>query len=126
MKTDTYTYVEAPVKPATYGYGLKRVEVPTFVQTKPTTKRVYIKTLLTCMSYATAKVIFPKVEYPLMHNIRDLCRLGYLQRYVRVPKFKSRGRQPYFYKTTQLGFQLIEEAIKHTGPNGKYIATPVE
>ena len=72
---------------------------------RPTPERRYIKILAICLSYATARVIFPNTKQPLMHQVRDLCRAGYLDRFTRG------NERRYYYKTTHKGRELLIKAI---------------
>lgn len=60
----------------------------------------YVKILIECLNgYKSAKDLFPGVAHPTANRVRDLCRLGYLERYVK------RGDRvlKYYYRTTKLG-----------------------
>ena len=98
---------------------LKRVEVPkpmfgneyglenyTLLK-KPTVARRYIKLMAQCLDYQTAQELYPNVQHPMCHQLRDLCRLGYIDRYQLTVPTGRRGQRPYFYKTTPKGMALI-------------------
>jgi len=72
----------------------------------PNKSRRYIKILAMCLTYAPASVIYPNVKNPLMHQVRDLCRAGYLER------FKRTGKRKYYYKTTPKGHDLLIKALE--------------
>ena len=72
---------------------------------KPTNKRRYVRILALCLIPLPAKVIFPKVKHPLMHQVRDMCRAGLLNR------LKVEGERCYYYQTTPAGFDLLAKAI---------------
>ena len=74
---------------------------------RPTLEKKYIKILSRCLSYASREVIFPGIKAPLMHQVRDLCRAGLLER------FTSDQSSGYFYKTTAKGRDLIVAALKN-------------
>jgi hypothetical protein len=76
---------------------------------RPTVNRDYIKILARCLSYADKNIIYPGVRNPLMHTVRDLCRHGYLERFIADNK-----RNKYYYKTTMKGVDLLMEAIKNS------------
>lgn len=73
---------------------------------RPTKDRKYIKILAKCLTYAPASVIYPGVKNPLMHQVRDMCRAGLLER------FKRTGDRKYYYKTTRKGQDLIIKALE--------------
>lgn len=73
---------------------------------RPTMKRKYVKILALCLTYAPASLIYPNTKQPLMHQVRDMCRVGLLERYTR------KGSKAYFYKTTQKGRDLLFETLK--------------
>lgn len=72
---------------------------------RPNVKRRYIKILALCLSYASAKVIYQGVKNPVMHQVRDMCRAGLLDRYTRA------GDKAYYYKTTARGYDLLAKAL---------------
>lgn len=74
--------------------------------TRPNRNRKYIKILALCLSYATASMMYPNTKQPLMHQVRDMCRHGLLQRYTK------KGSRAYYYKTTDLGRQVLLEALE--------------
>jgi hypothetical protein len=73
---------------------------------KPTPKRKYIKILALCLSFATMSAIYPDVAHPLTHQLHDLWRHGYLNKYKKV------GDRHVYYKTTQKGRDLLLTAVK--------------
>lgn len=73
---------------------------------RPNTNRRYVKILAMCLTYAPASVIFPNTKHPLMHQVRDMCRAGLLER------FKRTGDRKYYYKTTSKGRELILKALE--------------
>jgi len=73
---------------------------------QPTRDRKYIKILALCLVPCQAKVIFPGVKNPIMKQVRDLCRAGYLDR------LEAEGERAYYYKTTIKGFELIKKALE--------------
>lgn len=73
---------------------------------KPTKDRKYIKILLRCLSYATAGVIYSGVKHPLTHQLHDLWRYGYLN------KYRKNGDRHVYYKTTPQGHDLILKALE--------------
>jgi hypothetical protein len=72
---------------------------------RPTSKRRYVRILALCLIPLPAKVIFPNTKHPLMHQVRDMCRAGLLERY------KCEGKPGYYYKTTPAGFDLLAKAV---------------
>lgn len=72
----------------------------------PSVNKKYIRVLATCLTYAPAKIIYPNVKNPVMKQVRDLCRAGYLDRYAREDDHK------YYYKTTRKGMRLLAAAVK--------------
>jgi hypothetical protein len=72
---------------------------------RPTSKRRYVRILALCLIPLPAKVIFHGVKHPLMHQVRDMCRAGLLNRY------KAKGERCYYYQTTPAGFDLIAQAL---------------
>lgn len=97
-------------------YRKVKVEKPEFVWRKsggcetgnkfnrPTKDRRYVKILALCLVPCPAKTIYPDVKNPLMHQVRDMCRAGLLDRL-------TDGRR-YYYQTTQKGRDLILEALE--------------
>lgn len=73
---------------------------------RPSVNRKYIKILALCLTYAPASLIYPNTKQPLMHQVRDMCRAGLLERYTK------QGSKAYFYKTTQKGRELLIKALK--------------
>jgi hypothetical protein len=73
---------------------------------KPNKNRKYIKILALCLTYAPAKLIYPNTKQPLMHQVRDMCRAGLLERYQRA------GDRKYYYKTTSKGADLLIQALE--------------
>ena len=73
---------------------------------KPTLKRRYVKILAMCLTYVPAKVIYRGVKNPLMHQVRDMCRAGLLNRY------SKEGDRKYYYKVTNDGIELLMKALK--------------
>lgn len=73
---------------------------------RPTRNRRYIKILALCLVPCPAKVIYPGVKNPIMKQVRDLCRAGYLDRMV------VEGERAYYYKTTHSGTDLIIKALE--------------
>ena len=77
----------------------------------PKVERKYIEILATCLVCPrTAQQIFG-VRNPLCHQLRDLCRAGYMQRYELTVPNGLPGPNPYYYQTTLAGKRLIAEAI---------------
>lgn len=74
--------------------------------TRPNRNRKYIKILALCLSYATASMMYPNTKQPLMHQVRDMCRAGLLERYSRT------GSRAYWYKTTPKGQDLLIKALE--------------
>ena len=72
---------------------------------RPTANRRYIKILALCLTYAPASLIYPNTKYPLMDQVRDMCRAGLLERYTK------KGSKAYFYKTTRKGRDLISKVL---------------
>lgn len=72
---------------------------------RPTSKRRYVRILALCLIPLPAKVIFHGVKHPLMHQVRDMCRAGLLDR------LKVEGERCYYYRTTHAGFDLLSKAI---------------
>ena len=72
--------------------------------TRPTPKRRYIKILALCLAPQPASVIYPGVKNPVMHQVRDMCRAGLLDRL-------TDGKR-YYYKTTAKGRDLISKALE--------------
>ena len=71
---------------------------------RPTPNRKYIKILSICLTPASMAVIYPNVKNPVMHQVRDMCRAGLLDRL-------TNGKR-YYYKTTVKGRDLISKAIR--------------
>lgn len=71
----------------------------------PTTKRRYVQILALCLVPLPASVIYRGVKHPLMHQVRDMCRAGLLERY------EAKGERRYYYRTTIKGISLITEAL---------------
>lgn len=71
----------------------------------PTVDRKYIKILALCLVYAPAKLIYPNTKHPLMHQVRDMCRQGLLNRYTK------KGDRKYYYKTTNKGTKLLISTV---------------
>ena len=71
----------------------------------PTAKRKYIKILARCLSYCPADLIYPNTDNPIMKQVRDMVRVGLLNRYKRT------GEKKYYYKTTAKGQNLISKAL---------------
>jgi hypothetical protein len=69
--------------------------------TKGTRDSRFVKTLALCLTYAPAKLIYRNTNNPLMHQVRDMCRHGLLERYKRA------GDRKYYYKTTSKGQDLL-------------------
>ena len=86
-------------------YGASKYETKSTF-TKPTRDRKYVKILALCLTYAPAKLMYPNTTQPLMHQVRDMCRHGLLQRYTKE------GSRAYYYKTTDLGRQVLLEALE--------------
>ena len=74
----------------------------------PTVNKTYVKILARCLSYADKNIIYPGVRNPVWHQVRDLCRAGYLER------FTSNENKRYYYRTTMKGVDLLIEAIKNS------------
>jgi len=74
---------------------------------RPTRDRRYVKILALCLMYATAGMMYPHTKHPLMHQVRDMCRYGLLQRYRRT------GSRAYWYKTTAKGINVLEKALRN-------------
>ena len=72
---------------------------------RPTRDRKYIKILALCLTYASATLIYPNTKHPLMHEVRDMCRAGLLERYSRA------GSKKYYYKTTMKGMDLLSKVL---------------
>ena len=73
---------------------------------RPTKDRKYIKILALCLVYAPASLMYPNTKNPLMHEVRDMCRHGLLERYQRA------GSKKYYYKTTKAGQDLLFKTIQ--------------
>lgn len=69
---------------------------------EPNLNKRYVKILALCLAPQPAKVIYPNVEHPVMHQVRDMCREGLLERL-------TDGKR-YYYKTTTKGRELISKA----------------
>ena len=69
--------------------------------TRGTRNRKFVKILALCLTYAPAKLMYPNTKYPLMQQVRDMCRHGLLERYKRC------GDRKYYYKTTKKGQDLL-------------------
>lgn len=74
--------------------------------TRGTRDSKFVKILALCLTYAPAKLMYPNTKNPLMHQVRDMCRHGLLERYQRA------GDKKYYYKTTQAGRDLLFSIIK--------------
>jgi len=86
-------------------FGGSRFETPAKFN-RPTKDCKYVKILALCLTYATAKMMFPHTEHAIMHMERDMCRHGLLQRYTR------KGSRAYWYKTTAKGLKVLEKALR--------------
>lgn len=100
----TKTTVSAPYFAAYELNGIKMETAAKF--NHPRVERRYIKILARCLTYAPADLIYPGVKNPLMKQVRDLCRQGYLDR------FEKAGNRKYYYKTTPKGIDLICQATR--------------
>ena len=83
------------------------------LETKSTFKRAsmnrkYVKILLQCLDYTHITKIYPNVKNPLEQQLRDMCRVGLLGRY------EINNERGYYYKTTNLGKELLINVIKNT------------
>ena len=105
---------------------LKRVEVPkptfgnqygleneTFLK-NPTPARKYIKLMAQCLDYQTPAELFPNTNHPMLHQLRDLCRLGFIDRFVLTKSNGKPGMNPYYYRTTPKGLNLVVWAYNRT------------
>ena len=72
----------------------------------PNRDRKYIKILALCLTYATARMMYPHTEHAEMAQVRDMCRHGLLERYKRA------GSRAYWYKTTPKGYDLLVKALE--------------
>lgn len=73
----------------------------------PTPARKYIKLMAQCLDYQTAHELFPGTNHPMLHQLRDLCRLGYIDRFVLTKSNGKSGPNPYVYRTTMQGLYMI-------------------
>lgn len=106
MNTLKYT----KVNPSLFGIGDVGFETTsTFAQ--PLTKYKYIKILSECVDFRTTRDLFPGVAHPICKQLRDLCRAGYLDRYILQEPNGNPGPNPYYYKTTPKGAALIFSAV---------------
>ena len=71
---------------------------------RPTINSKYVKILALCLVPASSSVIYPGVKNPLMHQVRDMCRAGLLERL-------TDGKR-YYYKTTAKGRDLISKVLE--------------
>lgn len=74
---------------------------------KPNPKKRYIKILMQCLEMTYIRGLYPNAINPLEAQIRDMRRTGLLDRY------KTKGSRGYFYKTTDLGKELLVNMIKN-------------
>ena len=72
---------------------------------RPTLRRKYIQILSLCLSYCPADLIYQKTNNPIMKQVRDMVRVGLLNRYERA------GEKKYYYKTTARGYDLLAKAL---------------
>ncbi len=92
-----------------YGYrivnGVKFETEATF--TRINKKRMFVKILVKCLDFQTSRTLYPNTRYPLMHQVRDMCRAGLLDRYINTDDKRHR----YYYKTTKRGLDVIQKAF---------------
>ena len=70
----------------------------------------YVKILSICLAPVPAKVIYPGVKNPMMDQVRDMWRRGYLNRFVSTdPKDKK-----FYYQTTNKGRRLLHKIMRKT------------
>lgn len=105
-------FIENKVERPWYGYsGLKKNFETGATFTRISPERKFVKILIQCITYQTSRDIYPNTKAPLMHQMRDMCRAGLLQRYTNDEDKKFR----YYYKTTQKGKDVIRQA--YNNPN---------
>ena len=112
MKVNIKNLRLAPVPKPMYGneYGL---ENETLLK-NPTPARKYIKLMAQCLDYQTAHELFPGTNHPMLRQLRDLCRLGYIDRFVLTKSNGKPGMNPYYYRTTPKGLNLVVWAYNRT------------
>ena len=104
---------EIAVEKATFGSGQEGLELETGKYNRPLDSCTYIRILKRCNdAYCTAHDLFPWTKVPIMAQVRDLCRLGYLQRYYDVERTSKVPK--YWYGTTEKGLELIKLAKERT------------
>ena len=105
-------FIENKVERPWYGYsGLRKNFETGATFTRISPERKFVKILIQCITYQTSRDIYPNTKAPLMHQMRDMCRAGLLQRYTNDEDKKFR----YYYKTTQKGKDVIRQA--YNNPN---------
>lgn len=79
---------------------------------KPNRNRKYIKTLVRCLSYATPQFIYSNTKHPLSHELYDLWKNGYVQKFT-LPQYINQKRpRRVFYKITSKGLSLVIKALE--------------
>jgi len=108
MKVSFKNLKRAPVAKPMFGneYGLEN----TTLLRNPTPARKYIKLMAQCLDFQTARELFPGTAHAMCHQLRDLCRLGYIERYQLIKSNGQPGPNPYVYRTTPQGLCMIIRA----------------
>lgn len=111
MKVNTKNLRPAPVPKPMFGneYGLENYTL----LRNPTPERRYIKLMAQCLDYQTVRELFPNTTHAVCHQLRDLCRLGYIERYELIEPNGQPGPNPYVYRTTPKGLCMVIKAYNN-------------
>ena len=108
MKVNVKNLRPAPVPKPMFcnQYGLENYTL----LRNPTPARKYIKLMAQCLDFQTTRELFPNTTHAICHQLRDLCRLGYIERFELTKSNGKSGPNPYVYRTTPKGLCMIIRA----------------